>query len=266
MSTNSLPAVMGIVNVTPDSFSDGGNFLAADAAISHGRALIADGADVVDVGGESTRPGAAPVPIEVELERVVPVIEALASDVRVSIDTRHEAVAREAVAAGATLINDVSASLGSVAAELGVGWIAMHMAGEPETMQDDPTYEDVVTEVLRFVTDRATAARDAGCPEVWIDPGIGFGKTTRHNLELVAHLDRFVASTFPVVFGASRKRFLGELTARSDKSDVTTATDDRREADATMTTWAYLHGVQMVRTHDARTTRQAWQVVGAASA
>ena len=252
---------MGIVNVTPDSFSDGGRYDSADSAIAHGRSLIADGADVVDVGGESTRPGAAPVGIEAELDRVVPVVAALAADVRVSIDTRHEEVARACVSAGATIINDVSAELGAVAAKLGVGWAAMHMLGDPRTMQANPTYDDVVTDVLSFLLKRADSARDAGASEIWIDPGIGFGKTTAHNLDLVANIGRFVASGYPVLFGASRKRFLGELTAKSDGVEGLTDTDDRQEAGTTMTTWAYHQGVAMVRAHDVRTTRQAWQVL-----
>src|SRR3954451_14688606 len=173
---------MGGINVTPDSFSDGGRFLSVDGAVAHGRHLAAEGADWLDVGGESTRPGADPVDEAEELRRVLPVVEALAADgFRVSIDTRHEGVARAAVAAGASLLNDVSASLGAVAAELGVAWAAMHAQGDPRTMQDAPHYDDVVAEVLAHLVARADAARTTGVPEVWIDPGIGFGKTAAHN-------------------------------------------------------------------------------------
>ena len=204
---------MGILNVTPDSFSDGGLFLGHAAALDHGRRLIDEGATVVDVGGESTRPGAEPVGVDEELKRVLPVVEGLADEVRVSIDTRHEEVAREAVAAGATIVNDVSAGLGSVAADLGVAWVAMHMVGDPRTMQEHPHYDDVVTEVRDYLVDRAEKARADGVREVWIDPGIGFGKTTGHNLEILANLRSLVDTGWPVVVGVSRKRFLGELTA-----------------------------------------------------
>jgi GTP cyclohydrolase I len=193
--------VMGIVNVTPDSFSDGGRLADADAAIAHGLALAAAGADVVDVGGESTRPGARPSRLAEELDRVVPVVRGLAPHVRVSVDTRTPEVAERAVAAGATLVNDVSASLWEVAAAAGAGWVAMHMQGEPATMQDDPRYGDVVTEVRDHLVERAEAAGAAGVREVWIDPGIGFGKDLGHNLELLARLDELVACGLPVVVG-----------------------------------------------------------------
>ena len=201
---------MGVLNVTPDSFSDGGLFLDFErrrgARSRHGRAT---GADIVDVGGESSRPGAEPVAEGEELRRVVPVIEALSAHVRVSVDTVKRAVAEAAVGAGATLVNDISASLWPVAAEGGVGWVAMHMQGEPRTMQDAPSYDDVVAEVRRFLVERATAARVAGVHEVFIDPGIGFGKTTAHNLALLNHLPELVADGFPVLVGTSRKSVPG---------------------------------------------------------
>jgi dihydropteroate synthase len=258
--------VMGVLNVTPDSFSDGGRFLREADAVAHGLGMVAEGADVVDVGGESTRPGAVPVDVATELARVVPVVEALAPHVRVSVDTRKPEVARAAVAAGATLLNDVSASLHDVAAELGVGWVAMHMQGEPATMQDDPGYEDVVAEVRTFLVERAAAARAAGVPEVWIDPGIGFGKTFAHNLALLGALDELVATGVPVVVGVSRKRFVGELHARSDAGApdgpvAPTPADDRREGSVALAAWAYLRGVRMVRAHDVRPTAQAAAVV-----
>jgi dihydropteroate synthase len=189
---------MGVVNVTPDSFSDGGHFLDHQAAIAHGRTLVGQGADWIDVGGESTRPRAEPVPVDEELRRVIPVVEALASEgVAVSIDTRKAAVAEAAVAAGARMINDVSASLAAVAGTTGAAFVAMHMLGDPRTMQADPAYGDVVTEVRDFLVERADAARAAGVREVWIDPGIGFGKTLDHNLDLLANLDVLVATGYP---------------------------------------------------------------------
>jgi dihydropteroate synthase len=256
---------MGIVNVTPDSFSDGGRFADHRAAIAHGRRLADEGAAVVDVGGESTRPGAAPVGVEDELRRVVPVVEALAETVRVSIDTTKPEVARAAVAAGATLVNDVSASLWEVAAELGAGWVAMHMQGEPGTMQDAPHYADVVEEVLEFLVERSETARSAGIDEVWIDPGIGFGKTAAHNLTLLRNLDRFVATGTPVVVGTSRKGFLGTLLATSDGVD-TVPPDDRLEGSLVTATWAMHQGVGMVRAHDVLPTVQAALVVAGAPA
>jgi dihydropteroate synthase len=254
---------MGVVNVTPDSFSDGGRFLEPEAAIDHGRALVAEGADVIDVGGESTRPGAEPVADAEECRRVVPVIEALAGDVRVSVDTRKESVARAAVAAGASLINDVSATLHEVAADCGVGWVAMHMRGEPATMQVEPTYDDVVADVRSFLVERAEWARSAGVVEVWIDPGIGFGKTATHNLALLANVDRLVSTGYPVAIGTSRKSFLGNLLAASDRVDTAVPVDDRLEGSLATATWAMAQGVGMVRVHDVWPTVQAARVVAA---
>jgi dihydropteroate synthase len=254
---------MGVLNVTPDSFSDGGQFESADAAVAHGRRLLAEGADWLDVGGESTRPGAAPVSELEELSRVIPVIEPLvAAGARVSIDTRKPAVARAAVAAGATLLNDVGASLGAVAAELGVAWAGTHVQGEPATMQLDPQYDDVVSEVLDVLVGRAEAARAAGVPEVWIDPGIGFGKTLSHNLTLLAHLDAFVATGFPVLVGTSRKGFVGALLAQSDRAPEPAALDDRLEGSLASATWAMACGAAMVRVHDVRATVHAALVIG----
>ena len=255
------PLVMGVLNVTPDSFSDGGRFLEPDAAVAHGLALVAAGADVVDVGGESTRPGADPVPAAVEVARVAPVVAALRPHVRVSIDTRHAEVAEAAIEAGATLVNDVSASLHRVAATHGVGFVAMHMRGEPRTMQRDPTYVDVVREVIAFVVERADAAREAGVEEVWIDPGIGFGKTTAHNLALLAGLDRMVATGYPVVVGTSRKRFLGELLARADGIPHTVPAEDRIEGSLATAVWAARAGAAMVRAHDVAATVAAVDLV-----
>lgn len=255
------PLVMGVVNVTPDSFSDGGRFLDHAAAVAHGLRLVEEGADVVDVGGESTRPGAEPVPVDEEVRRVVPVVEALAPHVRVSVDTRKAAVAEAAVAAGATLVNDVSATLHEVAAAGGVGWVAMHMQGDPVTMQRDPRYADVVAEVRAFLLDRAAAAVAAGVPEVWVDPGIGFGKTVAHNLSLLARIDELVAAGHPVVVGTSRKRFLGLLLAEADGVDGPTPPDDRVEGSVATAAWCYAAGVAMVRAHDVAATVTAAALV-----
>jgi dihydropteroate synthase len=247
--------VMGILNVTPDSFSDGGRWFEPDAAVARGLELVAEGADVLDVGGESTRPGAEPVDEAEELRRVVPVVEALAPHVRVSIDTTKAAVAEAAIDAGATLVNDVSASLAEAAAQGGAGWVAMHMRGEPRTMQADPQYDDVVAEVTAYLAERAEAASAAGVREVWIDPGIGFGKTADHNLSLLRHLPALVATGWPVAIGTSRKAFLGRVTGGADA-------DDRLEASLATAVWAADKGAGMVRVHDVAATVQAMKVVG----
>lgn len=259
------PLVMGVLNVTPDSFSDGGRYLDTASAVAHGRRLIADGAAVVDVGGESSRPGAVAVTEADELRRVVPVIEALASEVRVSIDTVKPGVARAAIAAGVTLINDVSGSpaLAQVAGELGVGYVVMHRSGSPQTMQIDPHYDDVVIDVKTFLAERAAHAAAAGVDEIWVDPGIGFGKTMDHNLSLLRHLDQVVALGYPVLVGTSRKSFLGRLLAESDGTVEPVATDDRLEASLATATWAMVHGAAMIRVHDVRASVQAAKVVAA---
>ncbi len=241
---------MGVLNVTPDSFSDGGRYLDPAAAIARGFEMIGEGADIVDVGGESTRPGASPVSPDVEAARILPVIDALAPAVRVSVDTRHAEVARAAVDAGATLINDVSASLWPVAAEKGVGWVAMHMQGSPETMQAAPRYDDVVAEVAAFLGECGRVATDAGVTDVFVDPGIGFGKTADHNFSLLRHLSSLVALGFPVLVGTSRKRFLGG-----------SGPDDRLEGSLATATWAFAQGAAVVRAHDVAFTRQAARLV-----
>ncbi|MFI5044530.1 MAG: dihydropteroate synthase [Acidimicrobiales bacterium] len=283
---------MGVLNVTPDSFSDGGRHLAVDDAVAGAVAMIEQGASVIDVGGESTRPGADPVPVETEVRRVVPVIEAIvdrcrAAGVRVSIDTRHEGTAIEAIRAGADLVNDVSASLWEVAADAGVGWVAMHMQGAPGTMQRSPHYDDVVAEVRSFLDGRAMEAERAGVAEVWVDPGIGFGKTVAHNVALLARLDELVADGRPVVIGTSRKRSLGVLLARSDaglaahpgpsgppsgdfevfegRSIEPVPVDDRIEGSLATATWAMIWGASMVRSHDVATTVQAAALVSGAT-
>jgi dihydropteroate synthase len=252
--------VMGILNVTPDSFSDGGRWFESGQAVMKGREMVGEGADIVDVGGESTRPGAEPVSADEELRRVIPVIEALAGEVRVSIDTTKEVVAEAAVGAGASLINDVSASLWPVAARHGVGWVAMHRKGTPATMQQDPHYEDVVGEVSALLVERATRAEEAGVAEVWIDPGIGFGKSVGHNLALLASLDRLVATGYPVVVGTSRKSFLASLTSPGDRAPV--PVDQRLPGSLSTATWAMTQGAGMVRVHDVAATVQAAVLVG----
>ncbi len=255
---------MGIVNVTPDSFSDGGEHADPAAAIAHGRALLAEGADLLDVGGESTRPGAEPVGEQEELRRVVPVVEGLAGGgARVSIDTVKLRVAGAAVAAGASLVNDVTAfraepALAGFVAERGLDCCLMHMAGEPRTMQADPRYDDVVSEVKAFLEARLAFAVAAGIPEarIWLDPGIGFGKTLAHNLELLRRLDELVALGRPVLFGASRKAFLGTVTGRS-------APAERAVATAAANVLAYERGARIFRVHDVAPTRDALAVVAA---
>lgn len=259
----SVPLVMGILNVTPDSFSDGGRYLDPDEAVARGLELLEEGASVLDVGGESTRPGADPVPVDEELRRVLPVVEALAAHGRVSIDTRKAEVARAAVAAGATLVNDVSSELWPVAAELGVGWVAMHMRGEPRTMQDEPRYDDVVAEVCAFLAGHAERAAAAGVAEIWVDPGIGFGKTLQHNLTLLAHLDEVVALGWPVLVGTSRKASLGRLLAASDGVTDPVPPDDRLAGSIATEVWAMHAGAAMVRAHDVRAAVQAARVVAA---
>ena len=247
---------MGVLNVTPDSFSDGGRWFDTDAAVARGLEMVGEGADVVDVGGESTRPGAAPVDEAEERRRVVPVVEALAPHVRVSVDTRKAPVAEAALEAGATMVNDVSASLWEVAARAGAGWVAMHMRGEPATMQADPRYDDVVGEVRSFLVERAERARDAGVAEVWVDPGIGFGKTGVHNLLLLRHLRALVSAGYPVLIATSRKSFLGRLTA-----DAPLPADDRLEGSLATAAWALTQGAAMVRVHDVGPTAQLTRLV-----
>ena len=263
-----MPRVMGIVNVTPDSFSDGGRFDTTEAAVAHALALLDEGAAVVDVGGESTRPGATSVDVSTERDRVVPVIEGIVAarpDTIVSIDTTKAEVAEAALVAGATIVNDVSASLESVAAAHGAGWIAMHAGGPSATMQNDPIYDDVVEEVHAFLVDAVARGQAAGVEQIWIDPGVGFGKTLEHNLDLVANLDRFTALA-PVLLGVSRKRSIGDLHAASDATVhggvlEPVPTDDRLEGSLAMATWGGFLGVDMVRVHDVRATVHAVGVI-----
>jgi dihydropteroate synthase len=239
---------MGIVNVTPDSFYPAARTQARDAAIARGAALFEMGCDIVDVGGESTRPGALDVDVEEELERVVSVVEALSPLGPVSIDTRKAPVALAAMAAGASVLNDVSGSLVEVAAELGVGYVAMHARGTPRTMQIDPHYDDVLAEVLDALEALARRARAAGVGQLWLDPGIGFAKTLEHNLTLVAHVGEIVELAHRygagVLIGTSRKGFVGSL--GPEPLDV----DERLEGSLATEAWALLSGAAMIRVHD----------------
>jgi dihydropteroate synthase len=255
---------MGIVNVTPDSFSDGGMFLDAAAAVEHGTRLAAEGASILDVGGESTRPGAAPVAAEDEIARVLPVVERLASaGHRVSIDTTKAEVARAALDAGADLVNDVSAlrfdpELAGLVAERGAGCCLMHMLGEPRTMQESPRYEDVVSEVKAFLEERLAFAVAEGVEEelIWLDPGVGFGKTVEHNLELLRRLDEIVAIGRPVVVGTSRKSFLGKLTGGKSEGE-------RLPGTIATNVLALERGARVFRVHDVAPVADALAVAAA---
>ncbi len=274
-SSNVRCLVMGVLNVTPDSFFDGGRYLDHDDAITRGVEILDEGADIVDIGGESTRPGASPVPEAEELHRVLPVVAALAQDdrvrdgrARISIDTTKPSVARAAVAAGASLVNDVSPSGGmaAVAAETGAGLVVMHAQGAPDHMQDDPRYEDVVAEVSGLLRERAEAAEGLGVAEVWVDPGIGFGKTARHNLALLAELPAIVALGWPVLVGTSRKTFLGRIAAGGPDSSSPRPTSERFEGSLASAVWSMTCGVRAVRVHDVRATRDAARLCEAAGA
>jgi dihydropteroate synthase len=257
--------IMGVINVTPDSFSDGGRYLDARAAIAHGLELEADGAAILDVGGESTRPGAAPVPEAEELRRVLPVIEGLierGATAQISIDTSKSGVAARALQAGATLVNDVTALRGdpemaAVVAGAGADCCLMHMLGDPRTMQRDPRYVDVVSDVKAFLAERMTFATRAGIAEerIMLDPGIGFGKTLEHNLELLRRLGELVELGRPVVIGTSRKTFLGRLTGRE--------VDDRIAATIATNVLAYERGARVFRVHDVAPVRDALAVTAA---
>jgi dihydropteroate synthase len=257
--------VMGIVNVTPDSFSDGGMFLGTDEAVRHGARLVDEGADVLDVGGESTRPGADPVDLEEELRRVIPVIEGLTKarpDVPVSVDTRKPEVARAALEAGARVVNDVTAGRGGAmleaVADTDAGIVLMHMLGEPQTMQDDPRYDDVVAQVNEFLRERIEAAVFAGIAEerVCVDPGIGFGKNVEHNLALLRSVSALRLLGAAVMVGASRKRFIGVLTGAEDPVD-------RLEGSLAAAVLAASLGADVVRVHDVAPTVRALRVADA---
>jgi dihydropteroate synthase len=256
--------IMGIVNVTPDSFSDGGEWFEREAAIAHGAQLVAEGATILDVGGESTRPFSDPVTLEEELARVVPVIEALReTGAQLSVDTMKAAVARAALDAGATYVNDVTAfrhepELAALVAERGCDCCLMHMLGDPRTMQVDPRYDDVVSDVKAFLEERAAFAIAQGVAEerITLDPGIGFGKTVEHNLELLRRVDELVALGFPVLIGTSRKGFLGSLAGREDPHDRVAAT-------VATNVIAFERGATVFRVHDVAATADGLAVAAA---
>ena len=250
--------IMGILNVTPDSFSDGGRFLSPDAAVKRALIMEKEGADIIDVGGESSRPGAEPVPVEEELRRVIPVLERLRGKLRIpiSIDTTKAEVAEAALRAGASIVNDISAlrfdpAMASVVAEFGAGLVLMHMLGTPKTMQQAPHYEDVVTEVRDFLAERAQYAQSQGIPReaIAVDPGIGFGKTVEHNLELLRRLPELVELGFPVLVGPSRKSFIGAI--------LGLGVEERLEGTLAACAVAVVRGADILRVHDVREVRRA---------
>jgi dihydropteroate synthase len=265
LSLGPRPLVMGIVNVTPDSFSDGGRFAATDSAINHGLRLAAEGADLLDVGGESSRPGSRPVSLDEELARVVPVVRGLAAQLQIpiSVDTTKAEVARQALAAGGCIVNDITAGLGDadmlpVVRESGAGVVLMHMQGTPETMQQNPSYADVVGEVRAFLADRVRAWVAAGVPaeRIAIDPGIGFGKAFDHNLTLLRNLDALSTIGRPVLLGVSRKGFLGQITGRP--------VAERQAASlATACFCVSRNAAHILRVHDVAATVDAAKVLGA---
>jgi dihydropteroate synthase len=250
---------MGVVNVTPDSFSDGGRFLDPSEAIAHAHQLTAEGADILDIGGESTRPGADPVPEEIERQRVLPVVERLAGEVGlpISIDTMKPGLARDAVVAGASIINDVGANRPSidplirVVAETGAGYVCMHMRGTPRTMQEGPRYGDVVGEIEGYFQAQLTGLSEAGVDveQVVLDVGLGFGKTLEHNLQLLAALERFTRLGRPLMIGASRKSFIGKV--------LETEPRERLAGSLACACWGVGHGASIIRVHDVRETVQA---------
>lgn len=260
------PRIMGVLNITPDSFSDGGRFLDRGTALEQAQRLLDEGADIIDIGGESTRPGAEPVGVDEELRRVIPVIEAIAAKINrpISIDTSKAEVMRAAADAGAGMINDVNALQApgalEAAVELGLPVCLMHMKGEPRSMQLNPQYDDVVTEVRDFLTARADVVATAGLPaeKIYIDPGFGFGKTLEHNLTLLRRLDEFSAGDYPVLVGMSRKSMIGAL--------LDTPVDDRVYGSITLAAIAAMKGASIIRVHDVKPTRDALRVCGAVMA
>jgi dihydropteroate synthase len=260
-SPHNKPLIMGILNVTPDSFSDGGKFSGLNEALFHVEKMLSEGVDIIDIGGESTRPGSDPVTSTEQIQRVIPVIIAirqqLKNPVLISIDTTSSIVAEAALKAGATLINDVSAgqndpALLTLAANMNVPIILMHSQGTPKTMQENPYYDDVVQDVIKNLTDRVEAALTASISKenILIDPGIGFGKRKQDNLDLLAHLDKLVALGFPVLLGTSRKRFMGTICNVNEPAELVTAT-------AVTTALGVMAGVQVFRVHDVKENRQA---------
>jgi len=264
MMNGNLPLIMGILNVTPDSFSDGGKYVDTSLAVQHGLALERDGADIIDVGGESSRPGAENVSLDEELKRVIPVIQELAGKVKcaISIDTTKAEVAKQAIDAGASIINDISAmtmdpEMINVARDTGAGIILMHMRGSPRTMQDNPVYTDVVKEVKNYLRDRIEHLRASGIniKSIAVDPGIGFGKTVDHNIALLANLKSLYQLGRPVIVGLSRKSFLGKLTGKPVEA--------RLAGSIAATTFCVMNGASVLRAHDAGETLDAVKVVSA---
>ena len=260
---------MGILNVTPDSFSDGGVHFEAVLAIEAAFRMMDEGADLIDVGGESTRPGSEGVSADEELKRVIPVIEILAvRGVPISVDTAKAEVAREALNAGAVVVNDVTAfadpEMAGVCASAGCSVCLMHMKGTPRTMQADPRYEDVVEEVRGFLLGKARCAEEAGIPKehIWIDPGIGFGKTVEHNLTLLKRLDRLVDTGYPVLIGTSRKSFIGKVLGEKDNP---LPADQRLEGTLATQIWAQMKGAKVIRAHDVKQSRRAMDIFAAIS-
>lgn len=258
------PALMGILNVTPDSFSDGGRFSSSEDAVAAGRRMMEDGADLIDVGGQSTRPGAATISTQEELDRVIPVVQALSQDgIPVSIDTMKPAVAQAALDAGAFLINDVSGlrdpEMLALVRELNPYVCIMHMQGEPATMQQQPVYADLVDEVLQYLVSAAESTQ-LPASQVWLDPGFGFGKSVQHNLSLVKHLDVFVATGYPVLLGVSRKSTIGRIASEfADPLPVS----ERLAGTLSIQTYAQMKGVKIIRAHDVRDSAQAIRAVSA---
>ncbi|MBA53543.1 MAG: dihydropteroate synthase [Pseudomonadales bacterium] len=259
----SRPAVMGVLNVTPDSFSDGGRFLGKEAALEQARAMVAEGAAIVDVGGESTRPGAAPVSEAQELDRVIPVVEALAGEIDavISVDTSTPLVMRESESAGAGLINDVRAlereGALQYAVESRLPLCLMHMQGTPQSMQDNPRYQDVLDDVAGYLLQRVSACRTAGIADsrLLLDPGFGFGKTLQHNLSMLKHLHRFVELGFPVLVGLSRKSMIGTVTGKP--------VDQRQSGSVAAALLAAQQGAHIVRVHDVAATVDALKILAA---
>lgn len=254
--------IMGILNVTPDSFSDGGLYLEHERAIAHGLKLVEDGADIIDVGGESSRPGANPVPVEEELRRVIPVIKGLRekSRIAISIDTYKAPVAEAALAAGANMVNDISAlrfdeAMAGLLAERGVPVVLMHMQGEPRTMQENPQYADVVSDIVAFLSERIAAASAAGIAQIIIDPGIGFGKRVEHNLEILRRLAELKALERPILIGPSRKSFIGQLSGAP--------LDSRLPGTLASVVLGIAGGADIVRVHDVLEVKRAVQVADA---
>lgn len=259
--------IMGILNVTPDSFSDGGQFLSVESALARARQLIREGADIIDIGGESTRPGAEPVPTEEELRRVIPVIRAIRqeSSVPISIDTYKAAVAQAALEAGANIINDISAlrfdpQMVGVVADARVPVVLMHMLGTPKTMQQNPVYRDVVREIKEFLAERIAFAREHGIEKIMIDPGIGFGKTVAHNVEILRRLGELRELQCPILIGTSRKSFIGRLGSTTSEP---LPLDQRLDGTIASTVIAVLHGAQIARVHDVAPLKRALAIVDA---